>query len=150
MQPTTAPQVFFFGHKAHPSMIQGPFSMPMRRLGLKNCAPYLQIGLSTLVSRVGRRPEEQRTSFNQSTPRRFFGLASRHTTRFSACRTQISPSVCINGFPYHQMESSDIACTPERGGKMWTIACNLPVPRRFSCLATKSTQACFRGFFQCK
>ena len=38
------------------------------------------MGLSTLVSRVSRRPEEQRTSFTQSIPRRFFSLASRHST----------------------------------------------------------------------
>ena len=38
------------------------------------------MGLSTLVSHVSRRPEEQRTSFTQSIPRRFFSLASRHST----------------------------------------------------------------------
>ena len=38
------------------------------------------MGLSTLVSRVSRRPEEQRTSFTPSLPRRFFCLASRHST----------------------------------------------------------------------
>ena len=38
------------------------------------------MGLSTLVSRVSRRPEEQRTSFTPSLPRRFFSLASRHST----------------------------------------------------------------------
>ena len=94
-------------------------SMQTRGVGLKNSVPYLQMGLSTLVSRVSRRPEEKRTSFNQSIPRRFYSLASRHSTSvllfFFACKTQISPSVCINGLPYNKMESSDIACAPERG-----------------------------------
>ena len=151
MQPTSAPQDFLFGHKEHLSLLQGLFSMQMRRVGLKNGVPYLQMGLSTLAWHVSRRPEEQRTSFNQSIPRRFYSLASRHTISvFFACKTQISPSVCINGLPYHKMESTDIACATERGEKMLKRACNLPVPRRFSCLATKRNQACFRGFFQCK
>ena len=123
-------------------------SMQTRGVGLKNT---YKIELSTLAWHVSRRLEEKRTSFNQSIPRRFSSLASRHSTSgFFACKTQISPSVCINGLPNHKMESSDIACAPERGAKMWIRECNLPVPRRFSCLATKRTQACFRGFFQCK
>ena len=38
------------------------------------------MGMSTLVSHVSRRPEEQRTSFTQSIPSRFFSLASPHST----------------------------------------------------------------------
>ena len=80
MQPTSAPQVFLFGQKAHPSLRQVLFSMQMRGVGLKNGVPYIQMGLSTLVSRVSRRPEEQRTSFNLSIPSRFYRLTSRHST----------------------------------------------------------------------
>ena len=80
MQPTSVPQVFLFGQKAHPSQLQVLFSMQMRGVGLKNGVPYLQMGLLTLASRVSRRPEDQRTSFNQLIPRRFFSLASRHST----------------------------------------------------------------------
>ena len=49
------------------------------------------MGLSTLVSRVSRRPEEQRTSFNPSLPRRFFCLASRHST--SGLHTSAEPKL---------------------------------------------------------
>ena len=119
--------------------------------GLEEWRPILTNGIVDACLHVSRRPEEQRTSFNQSIPHRFYSLASRHTISvFFACKTQISPSVCINGLPYHKMESTDIACATERGAKILKRACNLPVPRRFSCLATKRNQACFRGFFQCK
>ena len=80
MQPTSVPQVFLFGQKRTQACFRGFFSMQMRGVGLKNGVPYLQMGLSTLVSRVCRRPEEQRTSFNQSIPCRFYTLASRHST----------------------------------------------------------------------
>ena len=145
IQPTSAPQVFLFDHKVHPRMLLGLFSMQKGGVGLKNGVPYLQMGLSALVLHVSRRPEEQRTSFNQSINRRFFSLVSRHSTSvFFACTTQISPSVCINGFLYHKMESESLACASEHGTKLWIRACNLPVSRRFSCLVKKRTQACFR------
>ena len=78
--PVDTPQILLFSHKTHPSLLQGLFSMQMRGVRLKNGVPYQQMGLSTLVSHVSRRPEEQRTSFTQSVPRRFFSLASRHST----------------------------------------------------------------------
>ena len=59
MQPTSAPQVFLFGQKKHPSLLQGLFSMQMRGWGLKNGVPYLQMGLPTLDTRVCRRPEDK-------------------------------------------------------------------------------------------
>ena len=107
------------------------------------------MGLSTLVSRVSRRSEGQKTCSNQSIPRRFFSLASRHSTSGYTyqCRMQNGQSVCINSLPYLEMESSSSACASERATKMWTRACNIPVPRRFSCLVTKRTQACLRFFF---
>ena len=107
------------------------------------------MGLSTLVSRVSRRSEGQKTSSNQSIPRRFFSLTSRHSISGYTyqCRMQNSQSVCINSLPYLKMESSSSACASERATKMWTRACNIPVPRRFSCLVTKRTQACLRFFF---
>ena len=146
MQSTSAPQVFLFGHKALPSLLQGLFfSMQMGGLGLENGVPYQQKGLSTLVSRVSRRPEEQGTSFNQSIPRRFYTLASRHST--SGLHTSAERKiVCINVLPYLKMESLSSPCASERATKMWTRACNLPVPRRFSCLATKRTKTA-SGFF---
>ena len=150
MQATSDPQVFLFGHKRTQTCFRGFFNANERG-GLEEWRPILtKMGLSTLAWHVSRRPEEQRTSFNQSIPRRFYSCLAAIALPFFTCKTQISPSVCINGLPYHKMESSDIACTPERGAKMWTRACNLPVHRRFSCLTTKRNQACFRGFFQCK
>ena len=117
------------------------------------------MGLSTLAWRVSRRPEYQRTSFNKPIHRRFFSLASRHCTSvffffffvffflfFFSCRTQISPSVCING-PLPRNGILNLSCASERGTEIWTRAYNLPVPRRFSCLTTKCTQECFWGFF---
>ena len=40
MQSTSAPQVFLFGQKAHPSLLQGRLSMQMGGVGLKNGVPY--------------------------------------------------------------------------------------------------------------
>ena len=68
MQPNSAPQVFLFGHKKHPSLLQGRFSMQSLRglffnanegVVLKNGVPYLQMGLPTLATRVSRRPEDK-------------------------------------------------------------------------------------------
>ena len=70
------------------------------------------MGLPTLVSRVSRGPEEQRTSLNQSIPCRFFSLDSRHSTSCLHTSTEhipISQSVCINGLPYLEMESESLA-----------------------------------------
>ena len=81
MQSTSAPQVFLFGQKAHPSLFQGLFSMQMGVGGFEERRPILTNGLSTLVWHVSRRPEEQRASFNLLKPRGFFlSLASRHST----------------------------------------------------------------------
>ena len=44
------------------------------------------------------------------------------------------------------MESESLACVSERGTKMWIRACNLPVPRRFSCLAKKRTKPASGAF----
>ena len=149
MHSTSAPLVFLCGHKAHQDCFRFFFfSMQMRGVGLKNGVPYLQMGLSTLAWRVSRRPEDKITCFNYSIPRRFFSLASRHSTSvFFACKTQISPSVCINGLPSHKMESSNIACASERGTKVWSREYNLPVPRRFFLLGHKAHPSLLRGLF---
>ena len=134
-----------------PKPASGAFLMQMRGVGLKNGVPYLQKwdyrhlpGMSV----DGQKSREQ--VLTSRYPAGFIVCLAAIALPFFTCKTQISPSVCINGLPYHKMESSDIACTPERGAKMWTRACNLPVHRRFYCLTTKRNQACFRGFFQCK
>ena len=69
MQPISAHR---FSPQSAPKPASGAFSMQMRGVGLKNGIPYLQMGLSTLASHVSRRLEDQRTSINQSIPRRFF------------------------------------------------------------------------------
>ena len=151
MQPTSAPQVLLFGHKAHLSQLQVLFSMQTRGVVLKNGVPYLQMGLSTLAWHVSRRPEEQRTSFSQSIPRRFSSLASRHSTSgFFACKTQISPSICINGLPYHKTESLDIVCAPERSAKMWTRVAIYQCPAGFLIWPQSAPKPASGAFFQCK
>ena len=133
--------------KRFQACFRGFFSMQMGGLGLKNGVPYQQMGLSTLVLRVSRRPEEQRTSFNQSIPRRFFSLASRHST--SGLHTSAERKIAISlhkRLPIPQNGILSSACASERATKMWTRACNLPVPRWFSCLATKRTKTA-SGFF---
>ena len=45
MQSTSAPQVFLFGHKAHPSLIQGLFFNTNGRGGLEERRPILTNGI---------------------------------------------------------------------------------------------------------
>ena len=68
------PAVFLVSPQSAPKPASGAFSMQMSGVGLKNGVPYLQMGLSTLASHVSRRLEDQRTSINQSIPRRIFFL----------------------------------------------------------------------------